>query len=178
QQEKRDGAQGERVRPALEQQDRDVLSRRLQPVTEVEVDRTPYIMNDLLPLRLVEAVLDVQVVDDGRGQLPALPVPGPTWRLVHEEEGDNDDEKEDGDHPEQAPDDVDGQGGRPPLRCPRDEGQDAPPKRGACCYCQFPKRKCTSKSGRRRRPPSRRRAGGSGRPGPWTTSGRTSRSGR
>src|SRR5579872_1171177 len=98
------------------------------------MDGSPQVQPELLPQRLVQAVLDVEVVDDGGRELAALTIPRTTRRHVHEDERDEDDEKEDGDHPEQAPDYIDHQGGRPPLGDPREEGQGAPPKRGARGY--------------------------------------------
>src|SRR5690348_13933733 len=125
------------------------------------MDSAPDVQQKLLPQRLVQAVLDVEVVDDRGRQLPAFPVPWSARREVHEHEGDENYEEEDGDHPEQAPDDIDRQGGSPAPGYPLDEGQGAPLRRGARYCCQFLRRKCTSKFGWRCRLPSRRRVGGS-----------------
>src|SRR5207247_6543005 len=127
-----------RVRPAAADELEHALALVLVGEPEVEVEHVPDVEQELLPDRLVEPVLLVEVVDHDLGQLPAAGlVPGAALRAVHQDEGDDDDEKDDRDHPENTTDHVDPKTPRPAVGDSRQwPGEQGAPLGAPCDYCQ------------------------------------------
>jgi len=98
-----------RVRDPFADQGGDRLAFVLIGQPEVEMRDVPEVELELLVLRLVQAVLEVEVVPHHSRQLaPTRSVPWAAGCEVHEEESDQDDEEDDRDDPEDSTHDEDG----------------------------------------------------------------------